>query len=602
MESMVVRGLGDLNQHLLSTSLQTAFNLQALPALVASLVNDLSHAVEERIREAFDLGKVAKEVYAKDPVPHPNSPYRSRIRTEPTSATTPQWTAALWSRLESLVEEMAGCCVKVYTLENVLKLKKDAVSGTLFLDEAMQVLENKPSAIFWAALSRSLEKHAKDTAKSSTFLQQTLSAGYPRLLRLFHEFFAKIAVHTDTVYTQNHQSPETILILRALSTFEALYLSRSTNRLNEIIAQSFSGGARTPPGLNEGLNNARAIVNEMDSARFDPLLVKSVAKNVNGCLEGMIGRADGLITRDRSASSFIGPHATPQQAVNASIATCLYHCWYRLKRLEDEYSESVYVVLSPSVNNMHHTYQVIVDPLLTAIRRELAAIISRLHRVDFSKSMDPMAGMGGGPSLYMKDLVEKLGFVKREILAKFNVGEDGGTWITSIVKFVIRTFVLHVSIAKPLGESGKLQLTSDMTELEFALSAFLVENPQSKRGGNLETVGDDYKALRAMRPLLFLENAQLASSQHTLGLSPLVVLHHILVRSPVPLPHNLHGWQEAEYVRWVDEHSDPESLTLVEGGLSHWEKISEAEGKDAGPAMEYVQLARTVLAKAMSQF
>jgi hypothetical protein len=71
--------------------------------------------------------------------------------------------------------------------------------------------------------------------------------------------------------------------------------------------------------------------------------------------------------------------------------------------------------------------------------------------------------------------------------------------ITSIVKFVIRTFVLHVSIAKPLGESGKLQLTSDMTELEFALSAFLVENPQSKRGGNLETVGDDYKALRAMR-------------------------------------------------------------------------------------------------------
>lgn len=67
------------------------------------------------------------------------------------------------------------------------------------------------------------------------------------------------------------------------------------------------------------------------------------------------------------------------------------------------------------------------------------------------------------------------------------------------MKFVIRTFVLHVSIAKPLGESGKLQLTSDMPELEFALSAFLVENPQSKRGGNLETVGDEYRMLRAMR-------------------------------------------------------------------------------------------------------
>ena len=65
--------------------------------------------------------------------------------------------------------------------------------------------------------------------------------------------------------------------------------------------------------------------------------------------------------------------------------------------------------------------------------------------------------------------------------------------------FVIRIFVLHVSIAKPLGESGKLQLTSDMTELEFALSSFLVDNTQGKRGGDLESVGDDYKMLRAMR-------------------------------------------------------------------------------------------------------
>lgn len=42
-------------------------------------------------------------------------------------------------------------------------------------------------------------------ALASTFLQQTFSTGYPKLLRLFHEFFAKIAVHTDTVYTHSFQ-------------------------------------------------------------------------------------------------------------------------------------------------------------------------------------------------------------------------------------------------------------------------------------------------------------------------------------------------------------------------------------------------------------
>ena len=103
------------------------------------------------------------------------------------------------------------------------------------------------------------------------------------------------------------------------------------------------------------------------------------------------------------------------------------------------------------------------------------------------------------------------------------------------------------------------------------------------------------------RQLLFLENAMLASPKHTAGLPPLIVLHHILVRSPIPLPHSLHGWAEAEYVRWVEEHTEEEAWTLVEGDLSHWEKIAEAEGKDPSVATEYIELARTVLRQAANK-
>lgn len=97
---------------------------------------------------------------------------------------------------------------------------------------------------------------------------------------------------------------------------------------------------------------------------------------------------------------------------------------------------------------------------------------------------------------------------------------------------------------------------------------------------------------------MFLENGQLTSAKYTAGLPVLIVLHHILVRSPIPLPHTLHGWQEAEYVRWVDEHSEIEAFTLVDTGISHWEEVSAAEGKDTSEASEYVQLARTVLQQA----
>lgn len=55
----------------------------------------------------------------------------------------------------------------------------------------------------------------------------------------------------------------------------------------------------------------------------------------------------------------------------------------------------------------------------------------------------------------------------------------------------------HASIAKPLGESGKLQLTTDMAELEFALNAFIVEQGQS--AVKLDSIGNEYRTLRALR-------------------------------------------------------------------------------------------------------
>ncbi|THH05820.1 hypothetical protein EW145_g4520 [Phellinidium pouzarii] len=611
METMVMTGLASLNRSLLASSLQTAHNLRMLPNLVQSLLADLTDAVEQRIKLAFDMARISKEVNGKEATPASQGLlYRSRIRTEPTNATAPQWMAALWTRLDNLIEELADCCIKVYTLEKVLLLKKDTVTQTKFMDEAMKILENKPSSTFWTVLARALEKQCKDAARGSTFIQQTLSSGYPRLLRLFHEFFAKIAVHTDTTYTQEKQSTETILILRALAVFEQSYLQRSANRLNEVIAQSVAGGARSPPAMGEGISIARTVANELDAAKFDPLLVKAVAKNVQSSLELLLTRLDPLvrlyrrtpdIVRDRWATSLLGPVSTPQQTQNAQVATCLYHCAVRLGASEGEYSESVATILQPPREDIRRLFDKIVDPLFLAIRRELNAIIGKLHKLDLAKAPDATSGMGGS-STYMKDLVDKLNFVKTEVLAKFNVGDAAHEWVTTIVKDVIRSFVLNISIAKPLGEGGKLQLTSDMTELEFALSAFMAEGgSQNRRGVKLDVIGDDYRALRAMRPLLFLDNSMLSSPENTVGLPPLVVLHHILVRSPLPLPHTLHGWSESEYVRWVDEHSEEEALTLVDGVLAHWEKVHGLLSPDLDSSKEYLDLAHIVLTNAKQQ-
>jgi len=61
MEMMIRRGLQDLNQSLLASSLQTAYTLSVLPKLVASLVQDLIEAIEFRIKNAFDINALARD-------------------------------------------------------------------------------------------------------------------------------------------------------------------------------------------------------------------------------------------------------------------------------------------------------------------------------------------------------------------------------------------------------------------------------------------------------------------------------------------------------------------------------------------------------------
>jgi len=65
-------------------------------------------------------------------------------------------------------------------------------------------------------------------------------------------------------------------------------------------------------------------------------------------------------------------------------------------------------------------------------------------------------------------------------------------------------FIFQASIVRPLSEAGKLKLAGDMAELEFTISQFM-----SEYGARTEEVGDEYKALRAFRPLLFLDSAHI---------------------------------------------------------------------------------------------
>ena len=58
---------------------------------------------------------------------------------------------------------------------------------------------------------------------------------------------------------------------------------------------AFSNGSRIAPGATEGTNAARTVANELDAARFDPVLVKAVARSTATCLDSILSRVDGMV-------------------------------------------------------------------------------------------------------------------------------------------------------------------------------------------------------------------------------------------------------------------------------------------------------------------
>ena len=46
--------------------------------------------------------------------------------------------------------------------------------------------------------------------------------------------------------------------------------------------------------------------------------------------------------------------------------------------------------------------------------------------MDLGKGLE--VALSGGPSAYMKELVDKLSFIKNDVLTKFNVSDEGRHW------------------------------------------------------------------------------------------------------------------------------------------------------------------------------
>ncbi|KAF7727816.1 hypothetical protein EC973_007047 [Apophysomyces ossiformis] len=578
---LLTEGVENQNQAKMAAGLQVYHNMKEMGERVHELTTKMLDSLVNEIKHVVDMQSLQKEIRGTGAT---SGPAVRRTNNEPAFGNQQVLAQAVWGRMEQLMKTMSDCCAKIYSLEKVLEIKKDSFTHASFSEEVAKALDDTNLVShFWRILSSSFEKELKEATKVSTFLQNTFVGDYPKLLRLLHEFFARVGVHNGTLsdYTQ---SPEYVIMLRSFGTFESGFLARSLTRMYDTVNAAFpahGGLSRTVPGRTSVLNVTRVIGNELGMAAFEPHLLQAVAKNAVKTLNMFCVKCEGLLPASEQAIYSAMPNNSISVSLNMNIelANLLYYMHQSVWKILEEYPEKTVDIVKQGAEDCRRLMLAIGEKLVKSVQNDAERVLLRVHQEDFSgkvsRGFDPEND--GSTSGYTKELAKHVRYYHTHIFSRLSCGTEPRAWVRLIGKSILHIFLFQASIVRPLSEAGKLKLAGDMAELEFTLSQFM-----SEYEAKMEDLGKEYKALRAFRPLLFLDSAQLTAAHHTSDLPKIILIHHLVVRSqssskPLSLPGTVYDLSRREYMKWMDGQSEEETVQLALDAITKGSKLSEAE-------------------------
>ncbi|CAM9423221.1 unnamed protein product [Ectocarpus sp. 4 AP-2014] len=238
--------------------------------------------------------------------------------------------------------------------------------------------------------------------------------------------------------------------------------------------------------------------------------------------------------------------------------------------------------------------RVFLEPYLSGVARALEDILSKMHRENFGPGVSAMATSehhgGGGGSLFLHELQRALAALQADHFTRIAAlrTPTAEAALRSLAARVLRAYVTHCALIRPLSEGGKARVAQDMATLEIALSPL----------ARVSELGAVYLESRAFRTLLFVDDAEDEDGDNnnqggggggggrgrgrdsrsflTEGcmahLRPTSVWHYLFSGAPDELssPHVSRGMSQQAYVTW-----------LLGGGAAQ-----EAEAREKGKEAE----------------
>eukprot|EP00250_Pteridium_aquilinum_P008386 c17905_g2_i1 orf=280-2844(-) len=573
-------GMEALNQAEVGSALQVYYNMGELRSTVEGMVNKYKTQAVKCIGAALDMKAIS--VSAGGSL-GPGGVQRSGT---PQLGGSLKARESLWQRMGPCMDQLHIVVVAVWHLQRVLSKKRDPISHAGFLEDVIQTGDSLLTERVWEGLVKAFTSQMRSSFTASSFVKETFVSGYPKLLSMITNLLERLARDTDVkgvLPAIKDQDKEQLLA--ALEPFQTAYLTQCLNRLSELVNGMFPFARGNIPSQDQILRLISRIQEEIEAVKLDERLALLVLREVGKVLQLLAEKFEYQIATGPDSRQVIGP-ATPLQIKNFSVCLQLQEVHSRISTMISSMPQAA-EMLSPSLGAINGVALDSLTQLFQAMVERLEHIILQIHDQNFGSDGSD-TGIDDRSSKYMEELQRTVAHYRAEFLSKLLPanpasatslkGESICANLTRrIASRVLVFFVRHAALVRPLSESGKLRMARDMAELELAIGQSLFP---------VEQLGAPYRALRAFRPLIFLETSQLGSSPLLRELPPSVVLHHLYSRAPAELESPMKSTKltPMQYSLWLDSQAEEQVWKGIKATLDEYaSKVKLRGDKEFSP-------------------
>ncbi|KAL1207364.1 Conserved oligomeric Golgi complex subunit 5 [Cardamine amara subsp. amara] len=573
------RGMEGLNQAEVGTGLQVFYNLGELKHTVDQLVNKYKSMAMKSVSVAMDMKAISSGSGGFGP---------GGIRSSgaPPIGGAAKVREALWQRMASCMDQWYSLVVAVWHLQRVLSKKRDPFTHVLLLDEVIKEGDTMLTDRVWDALVKAFTSQMKSAFTASSFVKEVFTMGYPKLVSMIENLLERISRDTDVKgvlpaidLERKEQMVACIAIFQ--TAFLALCFGRLSDLVNSIFPMSSRGSLPSKEQISLVLSH---IQDEIEAVHPDARLTLLVLREIGKALSNLAQRAECQISTGPETRQITGP-ATSTQIRNFTLCQHLQGIHTHISSMVAGLPSIAADVLSPYLAAIYDAACEPVTHLFKAMRDQLESCILQIHDQNFG--VDDAAAMDNNGSPYMEELQKSILHFRREFLSRLlpsaaSANTAGTESICTrlarqMASRVLIFYIRHASLVRPLSEWGKLRMAKDMAELELAVGQNLFP---------VEQLGAPYRALRAFRPLIFLETSQMGSSPLIHDLPPSIVLHHLYTRGPDELesPMQKNRLSPKQYSLWLDNQREDQIWKGIKATLDDYAvKIRSRGDKEFSP-------------------